>query len=76
MSNRKIPKIPAKMIDYHTKICDECEERRAFMKRLYQIEMDPERNSSEIKARDKMLDNLFAECRWCFIKTNGLDQKS
>ena len=78
MSNLKkqkipnIPNIPAKIIDYHTKICKECEERRFFMQRLYNMEMDSERNANEINARDEMLDNLFTECRWCFIKTNDL----
>jgi len=66
------PKIPTRMLDFHTKVCKECQERNNFVKELYQIPFRPETQSGEILARDQMLEDIIEECRKCFVKTNNL----
>ena len=64
--------VPPKMIDIHCQTCEECEERRLFMKRLFELNMDPDQHTNEIMARDEMLDEMFEECCKCFKREHGL----
>jgi hypothetical protein len=73
--NSNVPKIPIKMIDYHTRVCAPCENRRNFMETIYQIPMDPNKHCDEILARDQMFDDILTECRKCFVKSVRNDQK-
>jgi hypothetical protein len=74
-ANDNVPRIPIKMIDYHTRVCSACEQRRNFMETIYKIPMDPEKNCDEFMARDEMLDNIILECRKCFVRSVENDQK-
>lgn len=69
---RKTPKIPVKMLDFHTKICQACQDRNNFIKELYSIPFKPEQHVDEIISRDQMLEEMIDECRKCFVKTNNL----
>lgn len=61
--------LPAKMIDMHTNGCDACKQRRGLAKMVLGFDMDPFKNLDEIIARDKLLDQLAANCEKCLRKT-------
>lgn len=67
-------KITSKMIDIHCKTCDICEQRRYFMETLYKLDMykNVDAHLNDIDGRDKLCDELYDECKKCFITTNNL----
>jgi hypothetical protein len=66
---RRIAKIPVKMIDYHTSVCIECENRRLHMKQVYELRIDPDKHTNEYLARDIIFEGVLEECRECYIKS-------
>lgn len=61
--------LPIKMIEVHTESCDACTKRRGLAHLVLAYQMDPFKNLDEIIARDKLIDQLFADCEKCFRKT-------
>lgn len=66
---RRVPQIPVKMIDLHTTVCSDCENRRLHMKQVYQLRIDPDKHTNEYLARDIIFEHLLEECRECYVKS-------
>ena len=69
VEKKKVPKLPAFMIDLHTDICKECQQRKEIIKELHQFNL---RELYEIEGRDMTLDQFYEDCVKCYIKTNNL----
>lgn len=72
VDNTSSVSIPLKLIDIHSKTCEECNKRRKFMKTLYKLPMNPNIHTNEIIARDEMFDEMIEQCNACFKKEFNL----
>ena len=61
-------KVGPHIIDMHSKVCKDCNERRLKIQYLFLIPMEPaEKHVDEIIARDMLLDQLYDDCCECFL---------
>lgn len=72
-SSERKPSISPKLIDVHSKICKDCEDRRLIMKNMYEIDM---KTTNEMVARDLLFDEIYEDCCKCFLIFNGLTPRT